>query len=263
MTVTQETTHTELTLAGEVATVCLRNAKTVNVLGREAIAELTEVFRALGERSDVRVIVFRGSGDKAFIGGANIHEMAELDPEMARSFIRGLMDLGETIRSVPQPVIARMAGWCLGGGLEMAVACDLRVADSGAQMGMPEVAVGIPSVIHSVLIPQLIGRGRASQLLMTAEPISAHKALGWGLVDAVVELDDLDREILRWADKYLAIGGEVLAQQKRLMNGWDELTTSEAMEQSVTAFSEAYKTGQPQRLMSEFANRKRTGSSAT
>src|SRR6266853_1899391 len=119
------------------------------------------------------------------IGGADIKEMAKHDQASAEKFITGLRDLCEAARAFPAPVIARMPGWCLGGGLEFAAACDFRIAAHDARFGMPEVRVGIPSVIHAALLPRLIGWGRARWLVMTAENIDAPTALAWGLVDAV------------------------------------------------------------------------------
>src|SRR5207245_6801594 len=115
----------------------------------------------------------------------------------AEKFITGLRDLCEAVRAFPAPVIARMPGWCLGGGLEVAAACDFRVAAHDAKFGMPEVKVGIPSVIHAALLPRLIGWGRARWLVMTAENIDAPTALAWGLIDVVAPDGGLDAAVER------------------------------------------------------------------
>src|SRR5438046_7155429 len=115
------------------------------------------------------------------IGGADIKEMAKLDQASADAFITRLRDLCEAVRQFPAPVIARLPGWCLGGGLEVAAACDFRIAAHDAMFGMPEVKVGIPSVIHAALLPRLIGWGRARWLVMTAENIDAPTALAGGV----------------------------------------------------------------------------------
>ena len=129
------------------------------------------------------------------IGGADIKEMARLDQASAEKFITGLRDLCEAVRAFPSPVIARMPGWCLGGGLEVAAACDFRIAAHDAKFGMPEVRVGIPSVIHAALLPRLIGWGRARWLVMTAGNIDAATALAWGLVDVVAPEGGLDAAV--------------------------------------------------------------------
>jgi enoyl-CoA hydratase/carnithine racemase len=106
------------------------------------------------------VLVLRGRDDQAWIGGADIHEMAVLTPDTAPAFITRLKDLCEAIRLFPVPVIARLAGWCLGGGLEAALACDLRLGSLDSKYGMPEVKVGIPSVIHAAMLPRRVGMRR-------------------------------------------------------------------------------------------------------
>ncbi|MHA2790127.1 enoyl-CoA hydratase [Corynebacterium sp. S7] len=249
--------HVEISVESEIATVTLINAKTMNILNTSAMNQLIDSFQQLGSRRDVRVIILRGSGDKAFLGGADINEMVNLNEESARDFMSTLLEVGETIRSVPQPVIARMSGWTLGGGTEVAVACDFRIASSDAKIGMPEVAVGIPSVLQSALIPRLIGRGRATQLLMIPDPIDATTALEWGLINAQVEAEELDLTITQWSERLKSIGSQVLAQQKELMNNWENQPLSSAMEDSIGYFCDAYSTGEPQRLMEDFVNRKR------
>jgi enoyl-CoA hydratase/carnithine racemase len=137
-------------------------------------------------------LILVGGSEKSLIGGADIREMAKLDQASAEAFITRLRDLCESVRAFPAPVIARMPGWCLGGGLEVAAACDFRIAAHDAKFGMPEVRVGIPSVIHAALLPRLIGWGRARWLVMTAENIDAPTALAWGLVDVVAQPGGLD-----------------------------------------------------------------------
>src|SRR5476649_2296709 len=164
-------------------TIC--DAGTLNILGSAVIKGVREGLEALAAERQIRVLVIAGESEKSMIGGADIKEMVKFDQFAAEKFITGLRDLCEAVRAFPEPVIARMPGWCLGGGLEVAAACDFRVAAHDARFGMPEVRVGIPSVIHAALLPRLIGWGRARSQAMTAENIDAPTALGWGLVDAV------------------------------------------------------------------------------
>ena len=122
-----------------IATLTIRNAGSLNILGTPVIADLRQAFEALSARPELRALVVRGTGDKSFIAGADIKEMGALTPESARVFIENLRGLCESLRQCPVPVIARLAGWALGGGLELAAACDIRVASNRAQFGMPEV----------------------------------------------------------------------------------------------------------------------------
>ena len=212
--------------ADGVATVELVNAKPVNILGSEAIEELTAEFRRLAREDPCRVVVLRGAGDRAFIGGADINEMAGLDQAAAEAFISRLAALCEAVRACPAPVIARLSGYCLGAGLEVAVSCDLRVAGAGATFGMPEVAAGIPSVIHAALIPAMIGASRAAWLLLTGETIDAGTAANWGLVHDVVPDGELDARITRLAARMAAFGPQAVRQQKRLLNEWTDMNPS-------------------------------------
>ena len=240
-----------------VVTIELINSKALNIVGSGAIDELTEAFRVTSEDDDVRAVVLRGAGEKAFIGGADINEMVTLDRFSAEAFIRRLAGFCEAIRQCPVPVIARLSGWCLGGGLEVAMCCDLRIAESGARFGMPEVAVGIPSVIHSALMPALIGASHATWLLLTGETIDATTAATWGLVHEVVAADALDTRIAELTAKLGGYGPHAVRQQKRLLNKWFDMTIQGAIEDSVEQFGLAFLTGEPQRHMQDFLSRKR------
>lgn len=241
--------------ADGVVTVEFAGAKPVNILGSEAIEELTAEFRRLAREDGCRVIILRGAGDRAFIGGADIYEMAGLDQATAEAFISRLAALCEAVRACPAPVIARLSGWCLGAGLEVAVSCDLRVAGAGAAFGMPEVAVGIPSVIHAALIPAMIGASRAAWLLLTGETIDAGTAASWGLVHDVVPDDQLDARVTQLADRMAALGPQAVRQQKRLLREWTDMTPVRAIADSIAQFGLAFRTGEPQHYMTQFTQR--------
>ena len=154
-------------------------------------------------------------------------------------------------------MIARLPGWCLGGGLEVAAACDFRIAAHDAKFGMPEVRVGIPSVIHAALLPRLIGWGRARWLVMTAENIDAPTALAWGLVDVVAKEGGLDAAVEHTVKALLECGPEALRAQKALLRQWEELPLTESVNLSVGVFGKSFLTGEPQRLMQGFLDRKK------
>ncbi len=241
---------------GGTVTVELVNAKSMNILGSGAIEQLTGVFRDLSREDDIRVVVLRGSGDKAFIGGADINEMARLDRAAGEAFIRRLAGLCEAIRACPAPVIARLAGWCLGAGLEVAMSCDLRVAGSWARFGMPEVAVGIPSVIHAALLPPMIGASRTAWLLLTGETIDSGTAERWGIVHEVVPDEQIDTRVAALADRMAGFGPEAVRQQKRLLHKWLDMNPRSAIEDSVEQFGLAFLTGEPQHHMNAFLERR-------
>jgi enoyl-CoA hydratase/carnithine racemase len=236
-------------------TIC--NAGSLNILGSEVIDQVREGLAALAMEERIRVLVLAGQGEKSMIGGADIKEMAHLNQYSAEAFITRLRDLCEAVRAFPAPVIARMPGWCLGGGLEVAAACDIRIAAHDAKFGMPEVRVGIPSVIHAALLPRLIGWGRTRWLLMTAENIDAPTALGWGLVDTVAPPGGLDEAVEHTVKALLECGPEALRAQKALLREWEELPLKESVDLSIRVFGKSFLTEEPKRLMRGFIDRKR------
>ena len=236
-------------------TIC--NAGSLNILGSSVNKALCEGLGVLAAEPQIRVLVIAGQGEKSMIGGADIKEMAKLDQASAEKFITGLRDLCEAVRSFPCPVIARMPGWCLGGGLEVAAACDFRIAAREAKFGMPEVRVGIPSVIHAALLPRLIGWGRARWLVMTGEIIDAPTALAWGLVDVVAPQGELDGAVEQTVAALMKCGPVALRSQKALLRQWEELPLTESVNLSIAAFGRSFLTDEPKRMMQAFIDRKR------
>ena len=242
---------------GAIAFVTLDNAAKLNTLTGALMRELVNRVSALSARDDLRAMVLTGAGSRAFIGGADIAEMAALDQATAREFIAQVHRTCDVLRRFPVPVIARIDGYALGAGLEVAVSCDLRVAATRSKFGMPEVKVGLPSVVEAALIPRLIGAGRANELLMLGETIDAATALSWGLIDRAVEAEALDAEVDRIVAALLAAGQQAVRRQKALMHEWENLPADRAIEAGIDAFARTFETDEPTRLLSAFVKRKR------
>lgn len=240
-----------------VAMLRIDNGTPLNILDSATISEMTATLRTLARDESLRALVLRGTGERAFIGGANIHELARLDPDSAVAFIRCLSDLCEAVREFPVPTIARMAGWCMGGGLEFAAACDLRIGSSDARFSMPEVRVGIPSVIHARLLARLIGEGNARWLLLTGAQINADTALRWGFLNEVVIPEALDQALTDTLEKILACAPAAMRAQKMLLRAWEDPTIERDIKESITAFGASYQTGEPNRYMQNFLDRDR------
>ena len=188
---------------GPVAVVTVDNRSRLNCLSTPLIVGLSEAFARLGEDGALRAVVLTGAGDRAFIGGADLNELGALEPECARLFITRLHQACCAIRDCPVPVIGRIGGFCLGAGLELAASCDFRAAAEGAQFGMPEVVMGIPSVIEAALLPGLIGWGKTREMLITGALFSAAEALAMGLVQKVAPAADLDGAVEGMARRHL------------------------------------------------------------
>jgi enoyl-CoA hydratase/carnithine racemase len=242
---------------GAVAHVTVDNRAKLNTLTRALMIEFVTQVEALADRDDLRALVLTGAGEKAFIGGANIPEMAALDGASAEAYITLVHRTCDCLRRLPVPVIARIDGYALGAGLEVAVSCDLRVATSRAKFGMPEVKVGIPSVVEAALIPRLIGFGRARELLMLGETIDAATALRWGLVERVVAPEMLDPEIEKMLGALLSAGARAVRLQKALMREWENLPVDRAVAAGIDAFVRAFDSDEPGRMLGAFMARKR------
>ena len=242
---------------GRVATVCHDNPDKLNVVDGASAESLGAAVERAGESRDVRVIVLRGAGDRAFIGGADIRAMVELTPEAARPFITSLHDACAAIRHAPVPVVARLCGYCLGAGLEIAASCDLRVADTTAKFGMPEVQIGLPCVIEAALLPRLVGWGRAARLVYTGETIGAEQAYDWGLVETLVPEGELDNALARSVDMICAAGPAAIRLQKALLRDWEELPLRDAVERGIDSLAQAFASTEPRERMRVFLDRKR------
>ena len=238
--------------AGRVARLIVDHPGKLNILNRALIGELAEKARSLVGESDLRAVVLAGAGERAFIGGADIRDLAALESESGRDFITALHHACEALRLLPVPVIARINGYALGAGLEVAAACDLRIASQNSRFGMPEVRVGIPSVIEAALLPGLIGWGRTRRLLLTAETIDASTAERWGLVDWCVPAAQLGAAVDELLDAILACGANAIRLQKLLIREWEDLPLSQAIERGIVRFAESLESDEPKRMMGAF-----------
>jgi enoyl-CoA hydratase/carnithine racemase len=212
------------------------------------MVEIIEAANGLAADPQLRLVVLTGAGERAFVGGADIGEIAMLDRERAHAFITLVHHCCDAFRRLPVPVIARIDGYALGAGLELACACDLRVASGRALFGMPEVRIGIPSVVEAALLPKFIGHGRARRLLLTGETIGAAEALSWGLVDVVAPPEALDKAVEDLARPILAAGPNAIRLQKSLILDWEELPTAAAVQRGIDCFVSAYDTDEPARM---------------
>ncbi len=176
-----------------ITTITINRPKKLNALNKDTIHELHEAFDEANNNSDTKVIILTGSGEKAFVAGADISEFAHFSVnEGGKLAAQGQALLFDFVENMSTPVIAAVNGFALGGGLELAMACHFRVASTNAKMGLPEVSLGvIPGYGGTQRLPQLVGKGRAMEMIMTAGMIDANQALSYGLVNHVVEQEEL------------------------------------------------------------------------
>jgi enoyl-CoA hydratase len=237
---------------GTIARVTIDHDRKLNTLHSALMTDFVGEIERLGAIPALRAVVLTGAGERAFIGGADISEMAELQPETARAFITQVHKCCDVLRACPVPVIARINGFTFGAGLEIAAACDIRIAADTARFGMPEVRLGIPSVVEAALLPMLIGWGRTRRLLLLGETIAAKEAETWGLVERCVTGSLLDHAVEESLGHLLEATPNAIRLQKALIRRWEELPLREAVQAGVEAFVEAWTVEEPRVAMADF-----------
>jgi len=234
---------------GFVARITIDRAAKLNALDRTLMAEIIDAMTGLTDDPALRLAVVTGAGGgRAFIGGADIDELATLDADSARAFITAVHVCCDAFRHLAVPAIARIDGYALGAGLELAAACDFRIASDRSVFGMPEVRIGLPSVVEAALLPGLIGPARTRKLLLTGDNIGADEALAWGLVDRIVPAEELDAAVETLAGSILAAGPYAVRLQKSLILDWEEMHTAAGVERGIDGFVEAFATDEPRRM---------------
>ncbi|HVR30882.1 MAG TPA: enoyl-CoA hydratase [Thermoanaerobaculia bacterium] len=239
-----------------VATLTVANPERLNILDSVVLEAFEERLAELQGSERLGVVVLQGGGARAFIGGADIRELARLDAGTARAFIAAVHRVCAGLRALPVPVIARISGYCLGAGLEVAASCDLRVATESSQFGMPEVQLGLPSVVEAALLPQLIGWGRTKELVYAGRSFPASEVATWGLVERVVPPRELDAAVEEWVSAILRAGPRAIRLQKELIRQWEALPLEAAIEAGIESFARAYETDEPRERTRQFLDRR-------
>ena len=242
--------------ADAIATLSLAGRTDLNLLGPAVFRHLAASIDQCAADPELRAVILRGAGSRAFSAGVDLREMKDLQPLDAEQFIRILHDAARKLLHTPLPVIAAIRGPCLGGALELALACDLRIASADAIFGLPEVRVGLPSVIEASLLPPTIGLGRARRLLLTGETIDAAAALAIGLVDQVVPPDALDAAAQTAAGQFRNMSRHILGVQKQIISQWLESDAESAAEYSIKAFALCFATPHPHEAMTAFLEKR-------
>ena len=237
----------EATPQGPIGRLVIDHPEKRNAIGPAVIAALTERCVELGRNDQLRLVTIRGA-DGVFAAGANVRVMERLDPDGARAFISSLHGAIDAVRRLPVPVIAVLESYCFGAAMELAAACDMRLAADDLVAGMPEVRVGIPSVIEACLLPRLIGWGRTSELLFTGRSIDADEALRIGFVEKVVPADALGAALDGWTEDILGCSPAAIRAQKAVMRGWQP-ADRDGIRASIDIFAECFRSGEPARRM--------------
>lgn len=231
-------------------TIRLDRPEKRNALTPGMIEALRDRLLEAARDPEVCAVVIAGSGPST-CAGVDLGVFAAGTPASIRGLIDRLAEACAAARACPKPVAMAIHGHCFGGGLELACACDFRLAAPGALLGMPELALGIPSVIDAALIERHVGLSRAQSLILTADPITAERALEWGLVHALAPANGLEaacRDLLARVTRH---DSAAVGRQKRLFAEWQNLPLDEAIERSKDALAASFAGGVPQRLAQE------------
>ena len=235
-----------------VAVITVNNPENRNALGNAGKQELAETFERISEEPGLRVIVLTGAGDRSFISGADIAEMATFEQEHAFEGPFLTHRICEAIRRAPVPVIARVNGYCFGAGLEIAASCDMRAAADTARFGMPEVLFGLPSGMEACLLPRLIGWGKTRELVFTGRHIDAREAVECHLVERIAPPAELDAAVEDWVAAILSAGPHAIRAQKELVHDWERMSIADAIQQGIRAVAAAHGSEEARRLMGAF-----------
>lgn len=204
----------------KILTITINRPNQLNALNMATIQELHQAFSEADLDKNIRAIIITGSGTKAFVAGADIKEFAHFDESQGRALSeKGHDILFDFVENLSTPVIAAVNGFALGGGLELAMAAHFRIASDNAKMGLPEVSLGvIPGYGGTQRLPQLVGKGKAMELIMTANMLSAQDALDWGLVNHVVSQEELIPLAEKLAGKIARNSGTAIATAIKTVN---------------------------------------------
>jgi enoyl-CoA hydratase len=240
-----------------VATVTVNRPKVLNALDETTLRELADAFVALGREPAVRCVILTGAGDKAFAAGADIAAMIDMTPPQARALAERGHRMAAVMEAAPWPIIAAINGFALGGGLELALACDFALASSNAKLGMPEVSLGaIPGFGGTQRLARRIGPGRARELVYTGNVIGAADALALGLVNAVTEPAALVPTVRALAEKIASRGPLAVAAAKRAMHEGANLPLPQALALETELFGSLFATADRREGMQAFLEKR-------
>ncbi|UOB15959.1 enoyl-CoA hydratase/isomerase family protein [Abyssalbus ytuae] len=217
----------------KIALITINRPSKLNALNKSTIEELHQAFKSLDADKDIRVIIITGSGEKAFVAGADISEFSGFSVEEGKKLAsEGQKILFDFIENLSTPVIAAINGFALGGGLELAMACHFRLASDNARMGLPEVSLGlIPGYGGTQRLPRLIGKGRAMEMIMTGGMIGTEEALAYGLINYMVALEQLIEHCKKIARKIIENSPVAIAAAIKTINaGFDNTGFTEEID---------------------------------
>jgi len=247
-----------LTMENMIGILTINRPKALNALNTETLGELQQAIEEVKGNPTLRVLIVTGAGDKAFVAGADIQEMKEMNSMAALGFSKLGHDTMKKIEDLDRPVIAAVNGFALGGGTEVALACDFIYASDNARFGLPEVTLGVfPGFGGTQRLPRLIGKAKAKELIMTGKMVTAQEAFELGLVNRVFPLASLMEEAKKTAGQIAANGPIGVRLSKRVVNNGFDLDLAEACSLESFGFSVCFSTEDQKEGMRAFVEKRK------
>ena len=241
-----------------IAILTINRPKVLNALNGETLRELQQVLKEVEGKKDVRAVILTGEGEKAFVAGADVAEMKAMNPAEAHAFSRLGHDTLGMIENLTKPVIAAVNGYALGGGLEIALACDFIYASEKAKLGLPEVTLGIfPGFGGTQRLPRLIGRGRAKELIYTGAMIDAQEAYTVGIVNKIFPPETLMEEVAKAARAIAQNGPVAVSMAKGAVNAGSDMGGSEVEAIEITTWANSFATHDQKEGMGAFLEKRK------
>lgn len=242
----------------EIAVVTISREKSLNALNSEILAELKECFENIAARKDVRVLILTGAGKKAFVAGADISEMVNATPAEGRKMGMLAKEAFMLLETMPQVTIAAVNGYALGGGCEISMACDIRIASDNAKFGQPEVGLGIlPGFGGTQRLARLVGKGRAKEIIFTCDQIDAQEAYRIGLANKVVPQDELLDTCKSMAEKIMSKGSYAISLAKEAINTGLETDLASGLTLEADLFGLSFSTADKKEGMTAFLEKRK------
>lgn len=244
--------------SGPIVTVSINRPKALNALNEQVLKDLKSCFESFKANKEIKAVIVTGSGEKAFVAGADIVSMQEMKPLEAQKFVELGHDCMKTIENLSVPVVAAVNGFALGGGLELALACDFIYASETAALGLPEVNLGIfPGFGGTQRLPRLIGTNRAKELIFTAQIIKAQDAYTMGLVNKVVAADKLMDEVNKTLNVILEKGPIAIQLAKKVINEGFDLDINSALSFEALSFPIVFSTDDKREGITAFLEKRK------